>query len=662
MASGRRPSGVRDGGRGASAMSRTAGDGALLRRELRRVWRLLETAMDAWGGQAAVFVGEIRRLAEEAAALRGRRDRLEAEVRDLKRRLAVHENYNNPDRGTVTARERKRHRRKLMEREAEEAEEEEEGTAGDAAECGGVRGTGLRKRGGQPGSAGVSFTLKPDKGLEEWHAPEECAVCGRTDIVHLAPVWKIMFEMHKCGGLFCYMEVSVPAACVPCAVVTYPDTPSLPGSSCGPRLREKIMNMHDVTPPVRGIRKLLLSNHGSRLGEGTVSGCLSAISRQAASGVPWAAAPGGLAADAAAACAAAGTAAAGIMDAHSGPPVGPPAREAGAAPGTRRHAPLPRPLISQIEELFGMAPYVMEDESRANVAGCREQALALLCPSAALIRITDDKSKLTMRRTFRHALDRPLVADMYLAGNAFEGDVQTCGVHVWRKSESLAVPHGIDSPEQTYSAALPGICRDAGDAAARITAAAGGPLASICEDAGALRAVPGLEREAADEIAALSERVSGLAHAYGHGEVSDAETRRYAATLENALPYMFEFLRHPGMPGNTNAVELLIKRRVVLPRKVQVGLPDWTAAENQANLQTIHANAAIWGVFSGQVVSAGRGSWKPPPTETDMLMSPPPQRPRPRVTPGRIAPAADPAIQASPPRTPGRRAVKVAAA
>ena len=119
-------------------MSRTAGDGALLRRELRRVWRLLETAMDAWGGQAAVFVGEIRRLAEEAAALRGRRDRLEAEVRDLKRRLAVHENYNNPDRGTVTARERKRHRRKLMEREAEEAEEE--GTAGDAAECGGVRG------------------------------------------------------------------------------------------------------------------------------------------------------------------------------------------------------------------------------------------------------------------------------------------------------------------------------------------------------------------------------------------------------------------------------------------------------------------------------------------------------------------------------------------
>ena len=637
-------------------MSHAAGDRRLLRRELRRVWLLFETAMDAWGGQAAVFVGEIRRLAGEVAEIRGHRDRLEAEVRDLKRRLAMHENYNNPDGGTVTARKRKRHRRQLREREAEAAESAADaGGEHGGGEGGGARNTGLRKRGGQPGSPGVSFVQKPDKDLEEWHAPESCVCCGRTDIIHLEPIWKIMLEMYKCGGLFCYMEVSVPAVCIPCAVVTYPDTPSLPGSSCGPLLREKIMNMHDVTPPIRGIRRLLHSNHGSLLGEGTVSRCLSAISRQAASGRMWTEAPGDLVAGAAAA----------MMDAHSEPPVRPPPGRDAPPPDARRQS-SPRPLISQIRELFDMAPYVMEDESRANVAGGREQALALLCPSAALVRITDDRSKPTMRRTFHNVLDRPLVADMYLAGRAFEGAMQTCGVHIWRKSESLAVPHGIDSPEQTYSAELLGIYRSAVDAAARITEAAGGPLRSACEIAGALRAVPGLEQAAEDEIAVLNKRVSRLVHAYRHGEVSDGETRRYAATLENALPYMFEFLRHPGMPGNTNECELLIKRRVVLPRKVQVGLPDWTAAENQANLQTIHANAAIWGVFSGQVVSAGRGSWKPPPTRTDMLMSPPPQRPRPRAGRQRAAPAADPAIQASPapppPRVWSAAAVKVAAA
>ncbi len=81
---------------------------------------------------------------------------------------------------------------------------------------------------------------------------------------------------------------------------------------------------------------------------------------------------------------------------------------------------------------------------------------------------------------------------------------------------------------------------------------------------------------------------------------------------------------------------------------MQGGLPDWTAAKTQANLQTIHANSALWGVFSGQLVSGYRGSWKPPPSDSITIIypSPPSQRPRPRVTEKCITKSSDPLIQA----------------
>ena len=111
--------------------------------------------------------------------------------------------------------------------------------------------------------------------------------------------------------------------------------------------------------------------------------------------------------------------------------------------------------MHQIAEAVSMAPHVAVDESRERVAGGGAQALVLQSPAAALVAIRQDKSKETMRDVFWMALRRPLVADMYLAGNSFGGAIQTCNVHVWRKSESLAVEHGTESPEQAYSEAPP---------------------------------------------------------------------------------------------------------------------------------------------------------------------------------------------------------------
>ena len=113
-----------------------------------------------------------------------------------------------------------------------------------------------------------------------------------------------------------------------------------------------------------------------------------------------------------------------------------------------------------------MAPYVMFDESVVKVAGNREAALVVLALGiATIIRITDNKRKETIRYKFQTLLHLPLLADMYLAGNIFESDTSTCRVHVWRK---MAVIHGIDSPEQTYSAIHLEIYKQDNDAASHI--------------------------------------------------------------------------------------------------------------------------------------------------------------------------------------------------
>ena len=98
-----------------------------------------------------------------------------------------------------------------------------------------------------------------------------------------------------------------------------------------------------------------------------------------------------------------------------------------------------------------MAPHVEIDESHVNVAGKQAHALVLCAPDVVIIRIESNKTKVVMNRVFHMVQDRPLGADMFRAAGAFKGVFQTCVVHVWRKSESLAVKHGIKSPEHTYS-------------------------------------------------------------------------------------------------------------------------------------------------------------------------------------------------------------------
>ena len=107
-------------------------------------------------------------------------------------------------------------------------------------------------------------------------------------------------------------------------------------------------------------------------------------------------------------------------------------------------------------------------------------------------------------------LTRPLIADMYRGGRAFSGQFQTCDVHVWRKSESLAIKFGVESPEHTYNTMLLNLYKAAIDATAHVTERAGGPSKSACDIGRAIRTIPGLAELVEEYQNTLNQNLSKL--------------------------------------------------------------------------------------------------------------------------------------------------------
>ena len=111
----------------------------LLRRELVGAWRAIDAILEGRTENSRILTEEIQRLAEEIDQSKGTIRRQEAELKDLARQLAVHENHNNPSsKATLFAKKRKKHRR----------------AAKEAAAGGASTATHTGKRGARPGSPG----------------------------------------------------------------------------------------------------------------------------------------------------------------------------------------------------------------------------------------------------------------------------------------------------------------------------------------------------------------------------------------------------------------------------------------------------------------------------------------------------------------------------
>ena len=192
-------------------------------------------------------------------------DKLKTELKDTKRQLMVHENYNNPSStATIFAKKRKKYRRTVKLLNEGATLQETQNSKG--------------KRGRRVGAKGTSPVYTPDPSKTKEFAARICGGCGRTDTTIHVIIWKVVVDIGKCGKIVCYMEKIMPAYCSVCRAVTYPETDSIPGTWAGPNIRRIIMNIHGVSPTVRGISKLLYTNHNCVMSDGAVSNCLSAIS------------------------------------------------------------------------------------------------------------------------------------------------------------------------------------------------------------------------------------------------------------------------------------------------------------------------------------------------------------------------------------------------
>lgn len=527
---------------------------------------------------------------------------IQAELKDTQRQLMVHENYNNPSsQATLFAKKRKKYRRTVKALDEGATLQEAQNSKG--------------KRGRRIGAKGTPPTYTPDPSKTKEFVADICGGCGRTDTTIHDTVWKIVVDIGECGAIICYMEKITSAYCDVCRAVTQPATDSIPGTWAGPNLRRIIMNIHGISPTVDGISKLLKSNHNCDMSSSAVSNCLSAMAAHARNGTlrtylpvseddstPYGDTQHGDT----------------PMVSGSKPPVITPHTDVTSHDNTQYtiwEGPK-QSLLRQMEGEASITPWVMEDESRYNVGGKSCQTLVLLTPTLVFILIRPGRSKVTIEEAFHTVLNRPLIADMYCGGQAFSGEYQTCCIHVWRKSESLAIKFGVESPEHTYCTMLLNAYRAATDAAAYVTELAGGPSKSACDIGRAIRTIPELAELVEKYQNILNQNLSKLVHTYRYGDVSSEDSQKFADTLENAAPYMGTFIGHPGMAGNTNAVEGIIRRYIVKPRNIQRILPDWSGARTMEMLQTIHATCDIRGIFSGDVVAGQCGCWSLGPTQS----------------------------------------------
>ena len=263
-------------------------------------------------------------------------------------------------------------------------------------------------------------------------------------------------------------------------------------------------------------------------------------------------------------------------------------------------------VMDQIMDMLSMAPHIIFDESSERVDGERWQALVAHSPRAIYIVIRPDRSNATIQK-FWAVLLRPAVTDMYRGGNALAGPFQTCDIHVDRKSESLAVRAGDDSLEYALWRMLRDVYLDIRDTAELITVAVGGPDRTACDIGAAFRRVPGLAGYI-EEIRDHTMRwLAAIAETYRTGDVALEASCKMAGSICNAAPHLCTCLCHPGMPSHSNGMEGTIRQYIVQPRDIHHALPNRRDAETLGILQTLHANAALLGITSGEIISCRGG-------------------------------------------------------
>ena len=192
-----------------------------------------------------------------------------------------------------------------------------------------------------------------------------------------------------------------------------------------------------------------------------------------------------------------------------------------------------------IMEELKTARFIGMDESPFRIAGILGQVWLARSETATFMIMTTSRRKENLTDHFSDLFLIPVVVDGHKSYERCFMTIQRCWAHVLRQAEKLAMSMGKHSQEHKLHKDLLKVFHDA----KQIAASAGGTVV------------------ADDTCMDLKNRVLEIATLYGN--------HRFAGHLRNAAPYLFTFLKYPGMPPTNNPTEGDIRDGVVIERKIR---------------------------------------------------------------------------------------------
>ena len=199
------------------------------------------------------------------------------------------------------------------------------------------------------------------------------------------------------------------------------------------------------------------------------------------------------------------------------------------------------PTIRLIIDELKKAPFLMIDETPYPYKKKKAYVWVVRTDTAALVVPAPGRGT-PCAPLFLHELRHmPVVVDGYAVYKGLFNVIQRCWAHVLLKSEEAYIRCKDPAAKEVHKELYHRLCNIHRRAKkiAESTAHLGGANTHTCLE---------LEKE-----------VAGIVAAYGGDS--------FATHLENAMVYLFTFLRHPGMPSTNNKTEQDIRDAVVIQRK-----------------------------------------------------------------------------------------------
>ena len=233
----------------------------------------------------------------------------------------------------------------------------------------------------------------------------------------------------------------------------------------------------------------------------------------------------------------------------------------------------------EIPDHIAEALFVQFDESVFKMNGRRGYVWLVTAGDAMYLVAAPSRAAAVLDLHFGRLLGIPVVSDGYAVYDIFPVR-QRCWAHILRKAEKYAVRNG------------------------------GNDLSCYRRLLSLYRRIRDMESAGCAECLDLERAVLQIAVTYGEGH-------KFRETLEGAAPFLFTFLRYPGMPPHNNATELEIRDAVVLHRNMRHQLSEPEGREVFSVLVSVARTCHKRGIFPRVAVEelARNSAWsifKPP--------------------------------------------------